>query len=250
MRQETPSETTGRGQAGGLRDRLRFAGLDSAGTDLLRQHRPLLEKRVSEALRDLFQRYQTSPDAARHFASESQIDRLHDLQLSHWNVLTDARFDGLYAERAKLIADTEERMGLDPRWNMAGHAVVLEHLVSGVLDDLLPAPFLPSGKRRREEARALISALIRLVMVDAEIALSLRFNGERLRHDRELQARREDHDAEALRLLGAVAGALEDGGSRPSPTGRYAGSLWRYRRAVERRPRKDRRKPRHGRPRR
>ncbi|MCX8996078.1 globin-coupled sensor protein [Rhizobiaceae bacterium BDR2-2] len=212
VRQETPSETAGKGQAGGLRDRLRFAGLDADGTELLRRHRPLLEKSAGQALRDLFQRYQTFPDAARHFASESGIDRLHDLHTSHWNVLTDARFDGLYAERAKLVADTEERMGLDPRWNMAGHAVVLDHLVTAVLDTLMPAPFLPSSKRKAEEARALVSALIRLVMVDAEIALSLRFNGERMRHGAELKAQRADHDAESLRLLSTVAEALEDGG--------------------------------------
>ncbi|MBB4104547.1 globin-coupled sensor protein [Allorhizobium borbori] len=210
VRHET--ETAGKGQAGGLRERLRFAGLDAAGTELLRRHRPMLEKHTGQALRDLFQRYQTSPDAARQFASENQVDRLHDLQLSHWNVLTDARFDGLYAERAKLVADTEERMGLDPRWNMAGHAVVLEHLVSGILTEMTPAPFLPSSKRKAEEARALVSALIRLVMVDAEIALSLRFNGERMRHDAELKARSAGHDAEAIRLLTAVADALEAGG--------------------------------------
>lgn len=213
VRQETPSEATGRAQAGGLRDRLRFAGLDAAGTDLVRRHRPLIEKHAGEALRDLFRRYQTFPDAARQFVSENQIDRLHDLQMSHWNVLTDARFDGLYAERAKLVADTEERMGLDPRWNMAGHAVVLEHLVSGVLSELTPAPFLPSSKRKAEEARALVSALIRLVMVDAEIALSLRFNGERMRHDAELRNRSAERDEETVRLLSAVADALEDGGA-------------------------------------
>lgn len=213
MRHEQPTETAGKTQAGGLRERLRFAGLEAGQTELLRRHRPLLEKRAGEGLRDLFQRYQSFPEAARHFVSESQVDRLHDLLISHWNVLTDARFDGLYAERAKLVADTAERMGLDPRWTMAGHAVVLEHLVSGVLETMVPAPFLPSSKRRMEEARALISALLRLVMVDAEIALSLRFNGERMRHDAELKTCQAENRTETLGLLSALATALEEGGA-------------------------------------
>ena len=213
MRHEQPTETAGKTQAGGLRERLRFAGLEAGQTELLRRHRPLLEKRAGEGLRDLFQRYQSFPEAARHFVSESQVDRLHDLLISHWNVLTDARFDGLYAERAKLVADTAERMGLDPRWTMAGHAVVLEHLVSGVLETMVPAPFLPSSKRRMEEARALISALVRLVMVDAEIALSLRFNGERMRYDAELKTSQAENRAETLGLLSALATALEEGGA-------------------------------------
>eukprot|EP01032_Pedospumella_encystans_P004399 gene4399-5210_t len=80
-------------QAGSLRDRLRFAGLDEAQCDLLRQNRHVLSQPLKSALRDLFQRLQTSPDAARAFTSERQYDRLHDLLSSHWDVLTDARFD-------------------------------------------------------------------------------------------------------------------------------------------------------------
>ena len=70
----------------------------------------------------------------RNFSSERQIERLHDLQSSHWDVLTDARFDSLYAERVKVLSDSESKMGLDPRWHVAGHGVVLEHLLSGVVE--------------------------------------------------------------------------------------------------------------------
>ena len=213
MGQASPTESAGKAQAGGLRDRLRFAGLEADAANLVREHRPLVEKHLGEGLRDLFLRYRTLPDAAPHFESESRVDRLYDLQLSHWNVLTDARFDGLYAERAKLLADTEEGMGLEPRWRMAGHAVVLEHLVTGVLDTLSPMPRLPWNRKRREEAHALVAALIRLVMVDAEIALSLRFNAERMRHGTALRNEREACQNEARALLEATAQALENAGS-------------------------------------
>lgn len=128
MKQEA-SEQARRGQAASLLERLRFAGLDEDACALLRDHRQALSPRIELALRALSHRLQTHPDAARHFDSDRQVDRLHDLQSSHWNVLTDARFDGLYAERVKVLADTESRMGLDPRWQIASHAVVLEHLI-------------------------------------------------------------------------------------------------------------------------
>jgi methyl-accepting chemotaxis protein len=198
-------------QAGSLRDRLRFAGLDEAQSELLRQNRHLLSQPLKAALRDLFQRLQTSPDAARVFTSERQYDRLHDLLSSHWDVLTDARFDALYAERVKVLSDSESRMGLDPRWHVAGHAVVLEHLVSAALTENPGSGLLPSSRRRQREVTDLVAALVRLVMVDVEIAVSLRFNELRLKHHRDLAAQREHDRAEFEDIFRPVVEGLAAG---------------------------------------
>lgn len=198
-------------QAGSLRDRLRFAGLEESDRDLLRQNRPALTTPVQAALRDLFQRLQTSPDAARAFTSDNQYDRLHDLLSSHWDVLTDARFDGLYAERVKVLADTESRMGLDPRWHIAGHAVVLEHIVTSLLSEQGSKGLFSSSRRRNQEVSDLINALLRLVMVDVEIAVSLRFNELRLKHHRELIKAREEDRSIVETIFRPVFEGLSDG---------------------------------------
>ncbi|WP_210048541.1 globin-coupled sensor protein [Neorhizobium petrolearium] len=210
MVQETPSDQARRGQAGSLGERLAFAGLDGELRDLLRRCRPQLDRHLKTGLRDLFHRFQSFPEAARNFESEQQIERLHDLQASHWGVLTDARFDALYAERVKLLSDTESRMGLDPRWHIAGHAVMLEHLIAGAIADLAPKPLLPGGRKREQELLDLVGAIVRLVMVDAEIAVSLRFNELRQRHQRALAEQREADHAEAVETFSDVIAALAD----------------------------------------
>src|SRR5262245_54525528 len=93
-----------RREGGSLHGRLRFAGLDEPAAALVRDNRNLLLPHLKTALRDLFHRFQSFPDAARNFESDGQIERLHDLHRSHWEVLTDARFDALYAERVKVLA--------------------------------------------------------------------------------------------------------------------------------------------------
>ena len=196
---------------GSLRDRLRFAGLDDAACDRVRNWRPAIQPHVQVALRDLFQRFQTYPDAARVFTSERQIERLHDLQSSHWDVLTDARFDNLYAERVKLLSDAEARMGIDPRWHVAGHAVVLEHLVSGLVGEMQGWHLLPSSRRKARETAEILSALIRMVMVDIEIAVSLRFNQQRFEHRRKLEEQRAADHAEVISIFGPVVEALAAG---------------------------------------
>ena len=206
--QEMPAEQARTGQAASLRDRLRFAGMDSADGETLRRHRQTLERHVETALRDLFQRFQTFPDAARHFQSERQIDRLHDLQSSHWSILTDARFDGLYAERVKVLSDSESQMGLDPRWRIAGHSVVLETVVTGLIEEYWPKSILGGGKARRKELTDLVSAFLRTSMVDAEIGVSLRFNELRHAHNRALGEQRREDRAELDRVFGETIRSL------------------------------------------
>ncbi|WP_180940154.1 globin-coupled sensor protein [Sinorhizobium mexicanum] len=211
MKQDASSEQARRGQAGSLLERLRFAGLDEDGCALVRHHRQALSPRIELALRDLFQRFQTYPEAARHFESDRQLDRLHDLQSSHWNVLTDARFDGLYAERVKVLADTEGRMGLDPRWQVASHAVVLEHLLTGLVEDAWPSSLLPFGKARKKELCNLVAALVRTAFVDTEIAVSLRFNALRQQHQRQMAEQRRDDETAVSDLFSSFLEALGDG---------------------------------------
>lgn len=203
-----PSDQAKGTQAGSLRDRLRFAGLDAAQCELVRRHRPLLETELKSGLRDLFQRFQAFPDAASNFQNDRQLDRLHDLQSSHWDVLTDARFDSLYAERVKVLSDTQSKMGLDPRWHVAGHGVMLEHIISGLASDLAGRPLLPGAKRRAREISEMMTAIIRLVMVDVEIAVSLRFNALRASQGRELSEQREKDKADVARIFGEVIDGL------------------------------------------
>jgi methyl-accepting chemotaxis protein len=205
------SEQARRGQAGSLLERLRFAGLDDEACALLRDRRQGLSPRIELALRDLFHRLQSNPDAARHFDSDRQLDRLHDLQSSHWNVLTDARFDALYAERVKVLADSEARMGLDPRWQIASHAVVLEHLIVGAIEDAWPKSLLPFGKARRKELSDLVAAVVRAAFVDTEIAVSLRFNALRQQHQRQLSEQRRGDETEVAALFSDFLRSLGDG---------------------------------------
>jgi len=225
--QDMPAEQARTGQAASLRDRLRFAGVEGAQGELLRRHRQTLERHVETALRDLFQRFQTFPDAARHFQSERQIDRLHDLQSSHWSVLTDARFDGLYAERVKVLSDSESQMGLDPRWRIAGHSVVMETVVAGLIEEYWPKSILPgAGKARRKELTDLVSAFLRTAMVDAEIGVSLRFNELRHTHARALADQRREDRAELDRVFGETIRGL----SRLDFSARVSGEMpdaWR-----------------------
>ncbi len=208
---DLPSDQARRSAGGSLAGRLRFAGLDETQSDFLRNYRGMLEPYVKAGLRDVMTRFQSMPDCSPSFESENQLDRLHDLQSSHWSVLTDARFDALYAERVKVLSDNAGRMGLDPRWQIASHAVVLEHLLGGLVAEHTPRSILPGSRKKSRELADAVKNVVRLVMVDTEIAVSLRFNELRLRHGRELQEQRDNDRSEAANLLGTALTAFAAG---------------------------------------
>ncbi|MDS7596128.1 globin-coupled sensor protein [Agrobacterium tumefaciens] len=212
--QDLPSDQARRAPGGSLAGRLRFAGLEQPQTDFLRDYRSMLEPYLKAGLRDVMNRFQSMPDCSPSFESENQLDRLHDLQASHWSVLTDARFDALYAERVKVLSDNASRMGLDPRWQIASHAVVLEHLLGGLVTEHAPRSIWPGSKKKSRELAEAVKNVVRLVMVDTEIAVSLRFNEMRVRHGRELAEQRQSDRAEAASLLGQALTAFAAGDLR------------------------------------
>ncbi len=209
--QDLPTDHSRRTTGGSLGGRLRFAGLDQDQCDLLRRYRTMLEPHLKAGLRDLMVRFQSLPDCSPSFESDNQVERLHDMQTAHWSVLTDARFDAVYAERVKVLSDTESRMGLDPRWSVAGRAVVLENLLSGLIAQHPPRSLLPGARKRHQELAAAVKSVVRLVMVDTEIAVSLRFNELRIRHNQELARQREDDQAEVTKLFGEALNAFAAG---------------------------------------
>ncbi len=98
--------------------------------------------------------------------------------------------------------------GSIPRWHVAGHGVVLEHIISGLAGELAGKPLLPGAKRRAKEISEMMTAIIRLVMVDVEIAVSLRFNALRASQQRGLADQREHDKGEVIRIFGDVVDAL------------------------------------------
>jgi methyl-accepting chemotaxis protein len=204
------SAESDRREGGSLHGRLRFAGLDEPSATLVRDHRNLLMPHLKSALRDLFHRFQSFPDASRHFETEAQLERLHDLNRSHWEVLTDARFDALYAERVKVLTDAERRMNLDPRWHIAGHAVILEHFLSGLIDEFWPKSMFRNAAARRKKLAELVTAVLRTALVDLEIAVSLRFNELRLSQQQLLGATRDSHAAEMKRCISGLSARLAE----------------------------------------
>ncbi|MCY0152077.1 protoglobin domain-containing protein [Hoeflea alexandrii] len=115
--------------ADGLRARIALTRLDQQSGDRLREIRPMIEAEARVALSAFFERLQNTPEIASLFSSPRQIDRLEELEVAHWSILADGRFDGLYADRSVILGEVRQRIGLDAGWSIGGHALVLERVI-------------------------------------------------------------------------------------------------------------------------
>ncbi|MFP3701752.1 hypothetical protein SB758_40385, partial [Burkholderia sp. SIMBA_013] len=81
-------------------------------------------------------------------------------------------------------------------------------LLGGLVTEHAPRSILPGNRRKSRELAEVVKNVVRLVMVDTEIAVSLRFNELRLRHGRELAEQRDSDRSEAASLLGEALTAF------------------------------------------
>ncbi|MEN9894642.1 MAG: hypothetical protein RIR97_494, partial [Pseudomonadota bacterium] len=96
------------------------------------------------------------------------------------------------------------------RWLVAGHAIVLEHLLLGAVTETEKSGLFSTRKSISADRLDLIRAIVKTVMVDIEIAISLRFNEARLAHRRDCLAQKSADQADVLNVFGAAIRGLCD----------------------------------------
>jgi methyl-accepting chemotaxis protein len=98
------------------------------------------------------------------FGGAAGIAHARAKQAEHWQKLFAGGFDGGYAERVQRIGKTHARIGLEPRWYIAGYALAL-----GELLDIAAA----ETKWRARERTAVLKAVTKAVMLDMDLAVSV-----------------------------------------------------------------------------
>jgi len=190
--------------ADGLRARLELTRLDQQSGERLRGMRPMIEAEARIALSAFFERLQNTPEIASLFTSGRQIDRLEELEVAHWSILSDGRFDGLYADRSVILGEVRQRIGLDAGWSIGGHALVLERVIRRLVDESRTGLF--KNFSRRAERNLLADRLVDVVkaaLIDIDMQVTHRL-GEQVRT---LTKQREDELSGERELVEATLGA-------------------------------------------
>ncbi len=156
-----------------LNQRLGFVGLDKEARATLRGLQPLLNKEVPAALQTFYEKVRKTPEMRRFFQSEDHMEGASNRQEAHWALIAEGDFGQDYNDAVKKIGQVHARIGLEPRWYIGGYAIVTDHLLSAVVDEVFPTGFLGTRNTRKlDQARKSISSLMKTVMLDMDLAIS------------------------------------------------------------------------------
>ncbi len=149
--------------------RLQFLRVDQKTRDMLAEIKPLLEPELPRILGAFYEHISSYPEVQNMFSSNAMVDRARNAQTAHWaNILTGS-FDETYVASVHRIGMTHHRIGLEPRWYIAGYSFILGELTAA-LSRQFTSRFGAGDVEKRAEA---MRAITKAAMLDMDFAISI-----------------------------------------------------------------------------
>jgi len=127
-------------------------------------------KYAPKALANLYSKIAQTPETANFFSSRAGMDHAKAKQIEHWAAMYAGTADNGYFESAQKIGRIHARIGLSPQWYIGAYATVLDDVITGLLRSSL-------GPLANGVARS-VGAMIKMALLDMEVALSTYFEVE------------------------------------------------------------------------
>lgn len=144
----------------GSADFARFSGIARA-----------LEKHAPPALDKLYDQIAATPETAKFFTSRQLMKHARDKQIEHWAGMFSGTADSAFFDSAEVIGNVHARIGLEPGWYIGAYAMVLEQVVAGMFSGV-------GGMLGAKRKAGAVGSLIKMALLDMEIALSTYFKAE------------------------------------------------------------------------
>ncbi len=184
------------------KSRLAFIRIDAETGPLLSAFWRVVEPSLPAIANDFYKHVTAIPFLATLLGSG--IEQRKKDQLAHWARLFSGRFDDDYFASVRRIGLVHNKIGLEPKWYIAGYAFFLNRLIEVAVQSHRWSP---------RRLAAVIKALNTAVMLDMDLAISI--YQEAMLEERAQRGRRVDEllrafDVKAIELVGAVAAAATE----------------------------------------
>ncbi len=183
-----------------LAPRLDFTGFSAEQRARLAQAQQQIAPLVPGALDLFYQSAQRTEQTRAFFRDAGHMAQAKAAQEEHWRKLARAEFDTAYYESVRRIGCTHARIGLEPRWYVGAYAIVLEHLLRGLLNRSGGSRW---GQRRSGEDVEAAVVLVKAALLDLELSVSVYF--ERCQAEQEKANETAAREGQLRTLLQTVA---------------------------------------------
>jgi methyl-accepting chemotaxis protein len=199
-----------------LSQRLAFLGL-AQGAPELSCLRGAVGAALDPALSAFYDKVKATPEIARHFSGEGHILQAKTAQHGHWSVIAEGQYGPDYVERVRRIGMAHARIGLEPRWYIAGYALLLERLLGAVIAASWPRG-LGVPRDGRERLTRAVGTIVKAALLDMDLAIGVYLDAKDAAREKvEAESRAaEARQTHAMAALTQAIGRLSHGdlGSR------------------------------------
>lgn len=191
-----------------INQRVAFIGLDAEARARLRALQTHLAQAVPEALGNFYEKVFREPTTNSFFPKPGMVEQAKARQISHWSRLSSAEFDADYVKAVTRVGEVHARIGLEPRWYIAGYALILEQIIMSLKPAQTRRRF---GQRRHAPDRLSdIAVLVKASLLDMDLSIAVYLEAlDRRRTEIEEQAA--STNRKVIDALGSALAALAEG---------------------------------------
>jgi len=165
---------------GGMTAQLQFHGLNDETCGILRKNKSYIMAVMPEALDAFYDHIAKFPEAARFFRSHEHMRHARDMQLRHWDLITNGDFGEHYVRSVTRVGEVHNRIGLEPKWHIGGYNFLLGFVIARIATDKRRGVFSGGGAAVIVELQ---QAMLKAVMLDMDLAIAVYLDaGRRERH--------------------------------------------------------------------
>ena len=160
--------------------RLAFNLIDPETVRTLSENKTFILGTLPAVLDQFYDHVAKFSETAVFFKSRAHMMHAKEMQLKHWTMIAEGRFDEAYEISVTKIGEVHNKLGLEPRWYIGGY----NFLVAGMVEAI--AKSMPTGRFDRAAADKklkLQKAIIKAAMLDMDFAIAVYLEaGKRDRH--------------------------------------------------------------------
>lgn len=144
-------------------ERKRFVGFTEEDAKLLPELRLMAVTYGDAIVEELYRRFFLYEELRAFFPDEATIGYVKGAQKKYFVELTNGEYGEKYLAQRLDIGRTHKRVGLSPRWYIGAYSIYAQLAFPHVV-----AVFRPDF----DKARRVFSALLKLIMLDVEVAIT------------------------------------------------------------------------------
>jgi methyl-accepting chemotaxis protein len=184
--------------------RLAFNRIDQESIAALRDNKAFVLAELPPVLDRFYDHIARFDETAKFFRNRDHMKHAKQMQLRHWAIIAEGRFDASYEASVNTIGETHNRLGLEPRWYIGGYNFLVAGMIEAIARRLPVKRFDRSAADRRMKLQM---AIVRAAMLDMDLAIAVYLDAGRRERRATLEKLAVDFDKAIGGVVGTVSSA-------------------------------------------